>query len=162
RVLQTGPDVRVLATSREGLGIPGEQLWPLRSLTTPSATDALDVVANSDAVRLFVDRARAVDPAFVLNLHDAAPVGEICRRFDVLDALGELVAKSMLGAVHQGGVTRYQLLETLRQYALEQLEGRDETDAFRRRHADYYPAFAERIGPLLLGAEELAWRPRLK
>jgi tetratricopeptide (TPR) repeat protein len=80
----------------------------------------------------------------------------------VLDALGVLVGKSMLGAEHQGGGTRYQLLETLRQYALEQLDARSETDALRRRHAVHYAAFAQHIGPLLLGAEELSWRPRLK
>ena len=255
RVLQACPDVRLLATSREGLGIPGEQLWPLRSLSTPSRTDPLEAVESSDAVKLFVDRARAVEPAFRLNERDASAVGEICRRldgiplaielaaarvasmapseiaallderfrlltggrrraverhhtlratvdwsyslldeiarivfdrlgvfagtfdaaaaeaittssdverFDVLDALGELVGKSMLGAEHQGGITRYQQLETLRQYALEQLDTRAETDALRRRHAEYYAAFAQRIGPRLLGAEELTWRPRLK
>ena len=254
RVLQMCPEVRVLATSREGLGIPGEHLWPLRSLSTPSRSDPLEVVASADAVKLFVDRALAVAPTFVLNEHDASAVGEICRRldgiplaielaaariasmapgeiaallderfrlltggrrraverhhtlratvdwsyslldvtarvvfdrlgvfagsfdataaqaiaasddvdrFDVLDALRELVAKSMLGAEYRDGVTRYQLLETLRQYALEQLDERAETDTFRRRHAEYYAGFAQHIGPLLLGAEELTWRPRL-
>jgi predicted ATPase/class 3 adenylate cyclase len=255
RILQTCPRVRVVATSREGLGVPGEHLWPLRSLATPRPTDSPEVVRLTDAVRLFVDRANAVDPNFALETDGVEAVGEICRRldgiplaielaaarvsalspaeiashlderfrlltggrrrsverhhtlratvdwsysllneqdrsvfdrlsvfagsfdaaaaqavasdggietFDVLDALSELVAKSMLDAEQAPGGTRYQLLETLRQYALEQLAGRGETDAFRRRHAEYYAAFAGRVGPLLLGREELSWRPRLR
>ncbi len=54
---------------------------------------------------------------------------DVIARFDVLDALGELVAKSMLGAeATPDGTTRYQLLETLRQYALERLEQTGDVD----------------------------------
>ena len=72
-----------------------------------------------------------------------------------------LVAKSMvLDDDGAGGTTRYQLLETLRHYARERLDDAGDADAWRRRHAEHYAAFAEEIGPALEGPDELAWRPR--
>src|SRR5262249_18854197 len=47
------PDVAVLATSREGFGVPGEQVWPLRTLSVPAFDETLDELASCDAVRLF-------------------------------------------------------------------------------------------------------------
>ena len=68
-------------------------------------------------------------------------------RFDVLDVLDELVAKSMLMVEPTPeGTTRYQLLETLRQYALERLEQSGEVDMYRRRHAEHYVSVTAEIG----------------
>ncbi|MDT7553435.1 MAG: hypothetical protein QOI16_1971 [Pseudonocardiales bacterium] len=64
------PRLRVLATSREPLGIPGEALHPV------------DALAETDAVRLFTDRAVAVRPGFVFDDATAPAVTEICRRLD--------------------------------------------------------------------------------
>jgi predicted ATPase/class 3 adenylate cyclase len=81
------PDVRLLATSREGLGVAGEQVWPLRSLRV-GATDDTD----SEAVRLFVERAHAVRPTFVLDDTNRVHVTEVCRRLDGMPLSIELAA----------------------------------------------------------------------
>jgi predicted ATPase/class 3 adenylate cyclase/DNA-binding CsgD family transcriptional regulator len=63
-------------------------------------------------------------------------------RFQVLDQLTLLVDKSLLAADESGSRTRYRLLETVRQYALEKLGESGEADAVRSRHRDYYTALA--------------------
>jgi predicted ATPase/class 3 adenylate cyclase/DNA-binding CsgD family transcriptional regulator len=67
--------------------------------------------------------------------------GEV-ERFQVLDLLTLLVDKSLVVADDSGGRTRYRLLETVRQYALEKLGESGEADAVRSRHRDYYTALA--------------------
>lgn len=79
RLLHAHPDLRVLATSREPLGITAEHLWPVRSL------------APGDAVRLFTDRAAAVRPGFVPD----EAVERICRELDGLPLAIELAAARM-------------------------------------------------------------------
>jgi predicted ATPase/DNA-binding SARP family transcriptional activator len=74
------PALRVLATSREALGVSGEVLLPL----APLATEA--------AVELFADRAQAVEPSFTLDVTTAATVTEICERLDGLPLAIELAA----------------------------------------------------------------------
>jgi hypothetical protein len=74
-----------------------------------------------------------------------------------------LVAKSMVVADEdEAGGTRYQLLETLRQYARERLDESGAADDGRRRHAVYYAEFAEAIGPRLRSSNEIAARRRLR
>lgn len=63
-------------------------------------------------------------------------------RFQVLDQLTLLVDKSLVVADNTGGRTRYRLLETVRQYALEKLDESGEADEVRARHRDYYTAMA--------------------
>jgi hypothetical protein len=77
-------------------------------------------------------------------------------RFDVLDALASLVNKSML-VVERGNdnVTRYSMLETLRQFARERLDEDDDPDRWRHRHAEIYARHAEGLGPLLVSPEEI-------
>jgi predicted ATPase/class 3 adenylate cyclase len=83
-------------------------------------------------------------------------------RWDVLDAIASLVAKSMLvDEEASDGTTRYSMLETLRQYARERLDERGEGDIWRRRHAHYCATLASEIGAELRGPDELAWRERL-
>jgi predicted ATPase/class 3 adenylate cyclase len=79
-VLRHCPGVRVLATSREGLGIDGEQVWPLRSL------------AEFDSVALFVERAVGARPGFALDDGNAVAVSEVCRRLDGIPLAIELAA----------------------------------------------------------------------
>ena len=79
----------------------------------------------------------------------------------MVDALGDLVAKSMVTAERRPDTTRYQLLETMRAYAREQLETSADADGWRRRHAGHYAAFAEVAGPGLRGPDEVARRVRL-
>src|SRR6476620_2342153 len=64
RVLRECRGVRILATSREGLGVGGEHVWPLRSLPLPDPTGAVTTVAANDAVVLFAERAEAVRATF--------------------------------------------------------------------------------------------------
>ncbi|ORW29442.1 cyclase [Mycobacterium paraense] len=81
--------VRILATSREGLGIADEQLWQVPSLDVGPGTD-------SAAVELFVERARSVASRFALsNADEAAAVVEICRRLDGIPLAIELAASRM-------------------------------------------------------------------
>ncbi|MFL6189757.1 MAG: BTAD domain-containing putative transcriptional regulator [Actinomycetes bacterium] len=142
RLLQAGPAVRVLATSREVLGVPGEVVWPVPPLAVPAAPEstpavpaaaestpvvpgaavtdpvagaaprwgsvadpdvarprlstadgeAPEMLAGYDAVRLFVERATAADPGFVLDSTSAPVVAELCRRLDGLPLAIELAA----------------------------------------------------------------------
>jgi predicted ATPase/class 3 adenylate cyclase len=254
-ILAGCPEVRMLATSREALAIPGEQVWPLRSLELPEPDAGLEAAATSASVRLFCERAASARPGFTLSEANAAAVVEICRRldgiplaielaaarvaamtpaeiagllderfrlltggrrtaverhqtlraavdwsygllsateqlvferlavfsggftlgsatavvtgegvecWDVVDAVGGLVAKSMVVAEPGAGEhTRYQLLETLRQYGRERLDEHGDTDRWRRCHARRFAAFAAEVGRGLRGRDELAWRERL-
>ena len=73
----------------------------------------------------------------------------------MVDALTSLVGKSMVVADNaDDGTTRYVMLETLRQYAREQLDETGDADAWRRRHAEHYTAFVEQIAPGLHTADE--------
>ncbi len=93
-LLAAGPGVRVLATSREGLGVGGERLYPLEPLGVPRTADDGNVAAigAAETVRLFVDRARLVDSAFALTPQNAQAVAEICRRLDGIPLAIELAA----------------------------------------------------------------------
>jgi predicted ATPase/DNA-binding SARP family transcriptional activator len=87
------PDITVLATSREPLGLSGERTWPVRPLTLPDGdARSVDNIATSEAVQLLVDRASAANPGFVLTEENAAAVAEICRRLDGLPLALELAA----------------------------------------------------------------------
>jgi predicted ATPase/class 3 adenylate cyclase len=93
RVIQHCPRVRLLATSREPLGIDGERIYRVPSLTLPgSHAESADDLAGSDAVRLFVARARLHDPRFVLDDASAPLVATICRRLDGIPLALELAA----------------------------------------------------------------------
>ena len=237
RLLATVPPLRLLATSREPLGVDGEEVLVLGPLALPD-TDSADALARASATRLFDDRARAagarreVDPAelaaraelcrrldgvplaielaaararaltagellalldrrFDLLQRDA-PVGRARHRslraaidtsytlleptdqaffralgaftspfsaqlahevaapqgFDLLrsvDALSRLVDRSLLAAEASGGVTRYRLLESLREYAAEHARAAGEWEALMDRFVAAMVGEAERI-----------------
>jgi predicted ATPase len=95
RLLDDCDGLRVLTTSREPLGIAGELVWRVPSLTVPKADAAIAPVtdlADYGAVGLFVDRARLAQPAFVLTEASAPAVVEICRRVDGIPLAIELAA----------------------------------------------------------------------
>ena len=96
-LLGSGGRLRVLATSREPLGVPGEVSYPVRTLNVPTAhaSTRADSVANHDAVRLFVDRAAAASPGFTLNDAIAPAVAVLCQRLDGLPLAIELAASRM-------------------------------------------------------------------
>ena len=88
-ILAASATVTVLATSREGLGVADEQLWPVPSLEVGAGID-------SAAVSLFVDRARSVAPRFSMaNAEEAGAVVEICARLDGIPLAIELAASRM-------------------------------------------------------------------
>ncbi|SDC98553.1 Predicted ATPase [Geodermatophilus telluris] len=86
------PGLRVLATSRRPLGVPGELVRPVPPLALPDPAGGLAVVAASPAVRLFCDRAAAVRPGFVLDEGNAGDVATVCRLLDGLPLAIELAA----------------------------------------------------------------------
>ncbi|HET6609733.1 MAG TPA: winged helix-turn-helix domain-containing protein [Rhodopila sp.] len=91
-LLRAGPGVHVIATSREPLQADGERLYPVPPLTVP-AEDAGDGNAlGYSAVRLFLDRARAVKPQFAPDQRHAAMIAAICRRLDGIPLAIELAA----------------------------------------------------------------------
>jgi len=221
-ILAHSATVKILATSREGLRVADEQLWPVPSLDVGAGID-------SAAVSLFIERAQAVSPGFsVANADEAAAVVEICRRLDgiplaielaasrmasmtvsevrdrvdhrfrllvgsrrglerhqtlrhavawsydllddtekalldrcsvfaggfdlesacavmgsdddfaTLDLLDALVRKSLLVADRSAGRTRFSMLETIRQFAEEQLVARGEASEIRAAHSRYF------------------------
>lgn len=89
-----GTDTRVLATSREALGVEGERAFPVASLALPGrhATVGADDAARFDAIRLFVDRATAAQPAFALSDGNVGTVVQLCRRLDGMPLALELAA----------------------------------------------------------------------
>ncbi|QKW37758.1 winged helix-turn-helix domain-containing protein [Actinomadura sp. NAK00032] len=91
-VLEHCPGVRILATSREPLGITGETLWPVEPLEAPPPDAGPDEAAGSAAVRLFADRAAAVSPGFAVTAATAGPVVRICRALDGMPLAIELAA----------------------------------------------------------------------
>src|SRR5256712_1208760 len=90
-LLKGCPSVCILATSREALGVPGEQAWLVPPLSLPARTTAA-LVLDSEAGRLFLERARAVLPAFSLDDANAPAVAQICRRLDGIPLAIELAA----------------------------------------------------------------------
>lgn len=93
-LLRACPRLQVLATSRQALRIVGETVWWVPSLQLPDAASSLSAeqVADSEAVRLFLDRARAVLPGFALTDQTAAPITQLCRQLDGIPLAVELAA----------------------------------------------------------------------
>ena len=251
------PAVRIVVTSREALGVPGEAILPIASLSTPLAgsTVAAHDLDTVDACRLFVERARAVQPGFAITDQNARSVAQLCRRLDgiplaielaaarvralpveqiaarlddrfrlltggsraavarhqtlaatidwsydllgeperavlrrlsafaggatleaaeavcaggavdwldVLDALGRLVEKSLVFTDPATAEARFQLLETVREYARGRLVEAGEADPTLRRHRDWYLALVDGASRAFFqGPEPLEWLERL-
>jgi non-specific serine/threonine protein kinase len=96
RLLGACPGLRVIATSRVALGVDGELVYSVPALGLPAADGATsNQILHCEAVALFVERARSVQPAFSLTLDNAALVAEICRQLDGLPLALELAAAQM-------------------------------------------------------------------
>jgi predicted ATPase/DNA-binding CsgD family transcriptional regulator len=93
-LLRSCPELRILATSREALGIAGEISWSVPSLTLPDLRRLLDVESLSryEAARLFVERAVAANPTFTLTEQNAPAVARVCYRLDGIPLAIELAA----------------------------------------------------------------------
>jgi non-specific serine/threonine protein kinase len=94
QLLSGCPQLWILATSREGLGIPGEAIWRVPSLTFPwpGHQPALNEMEGFGAVALFAERARAARPGLVIGTADIAPLSSICFHLDGIPLALELAA----------------------------------------------------------------------
>jgi predicted ATPase/DNA-binding SARP family transcriptional activator len=95
RLLAGAPGLRILATSREPLGITGEALLPVGGLPVPpesAAADSVPDLAGVPAVRLFLDRAADVAPGFAVTAGNAGAIRQLCRTLDGLPLAVELAA----------------------------------------------------------------------
>jgi predicted ATPase/DNA-binding SARP family transcriptional activator len=136
-LLKGCPSVRILATSREALGVPGEQAW----LVPP--------LQDSEAHTLFLERARAVLPSFAIDHTNTAAVAKICRRLDGIPLAIELAAArvrvlapqqivarlddsfKLLGGSARTGVARHRTLRETIDWS-HALLGPDEAALFRQ------------------------------
>lgn len=93
-ILRTCPNIRILATSREALGIAGETIFRVPSLSLPETYQTTDIeqLHRSDAFQLFVDRARAVKADFALTPDNAPAIAQICQQLDGIPLALELAA----------------------------------------------------------------------
>jgi predicted ATPase/class 3 adenylate cyclase len=114
------------------------------------------------AERVVFDRLSVFSGGFTMGAAADVVAGDGTEAWDVVDAIGGLVAKSMVVAdVGADDLTRFQLLETMRQYGRERLDENGETDGWRRRHAAYFATYATELSKGLRGRDELRWRERL-
>ncbi len=91
-VLSAAPQVRIIASSRESLRAPGEHAYPILPLPLPDRGAGLETLAQSTAVRLFVERAKANKPAFELTEKDAPAVADLVERLEGIPLALELAA----------------------------------------------------------------------
>lgn len=253
-LLTSAPALKVMVTSRAVLRISGEHEFRVPPLELPAQAAPSTDWERYGAIRLFVERARAVRQDFALTVELVEPVAEICRRLDglplaielaaarikvlsphelllrlerrlelltsgprdlprhqqtlrralewsydlldeaeqrlfarlgvfvggctlqaaeavcgeddqadVLDRLALLVDQSMAQRVTSPtGESRFVMLETLGEYALERLNARGEAAMIQRRHQAYYATLAEEAQPELMGGEFQVWADRLE
>lgn len=102
-LLHAAPYLKILATSREALGIAGETTFPVPSLLCPApisgqtTSTSPEHISSYEAARLFVDRARAVQPTFQVTSQNMAAVAQICARLDGIPLALELAAARVRG-----------------------------------------------------------------
>jgi predicted ATPase/DNA-binding SARP family transcriptional activator len=251
RLLSSCENLKILATSREALDIFGESAWHVPSLSLPGVDSTLQELDQFESVRLFLERARVLQPQFRLSNQNAKPVVQVCKRLggiplaielaaarvkmmsveeiagrlddrfelltsgsraalprhqtlratidwsydlltqaerilfqrlavfagsftlagtevicgyqnlkhdEILDLLGRLVVKSLV-VVEQTptSTTRYRLLETIREYALQKLEEAGEASEVRNRHLEYFVRLAELAEQNTFGAESVKY-----
>jgi predicted ATPase/DNA-binding SARP family transcriptional activator len=241
RLVAGAPRLLVLATSRTPLRLAAEHEYPVPPLAVPGSAASFEEIAASDAVRLFVARARAVDPSFAFDDASAPAVAHVCERLDglplaielaaarskmftpaelsarldrrldlltggprdvparqqtlrstlewsheqladgdrvvfarlgvfaggwtvdagevvcgdgdVLGALGRLVDNSLVRRLERPAGARFAMLETIGEYAREQLARSDEAEAVRRRHAEHFLQLSIDVSPGLLAVD---------
>jgi predicted ATPase len=95
-LLTANPGLTILATSRESLGITGEVNWPVPALSLPALSPGKPpdqaVWLQSEAIRLFIERAGAVRPGFAVGAEEWPLLGQLCRQLDGLPLAIELAA----------------------------------------------------------------------
>ncbi|MER7083472.1 BTAD domain-containing putative transcriptional regulator, partial [Saccharopolyspora kobensis] len=145
QLLNAAPGLHVLATSREQLRLPGEDVVAVRPLPVPTVGDGLEELAQSQAVQLFVSRARASSREFALDAENADAVATLCRRLDGIPLALELAANRvraldvhemvtrldnrfrLLASGHRGAPPRQQTLTALIDWSWELLDDAERT-----------------------------------
>ena len=166
-IVRRCPRVHLLATSREPLGIGGEVIYRVPSLSLPGPEDSGFAPGSSDAVALFVERARAQGVALSVDGQACPVVVSVCRRLDGMPLAIELAAarlRSMsLGELHDRLDQRFRLLETIRLFAAERLAeaGGEEAATVAAAHCAHFLSLAEAAAAHLTGPEQGSWLARL-
>lgn len=111
--------------------------------------------------RILFRRLSAFAGGWTLEAAEAVCAGDGIEEEEILDLLSRLVDKS-LANIDAKETARYRFLEPVRQYARDRLEESGEADEVRRRHAEFYLAFAERAERELSGPEQVYWMDRLE
>ncbi len=93
-LLRACPKLKIITTSREALGVQGEQSYRIPSLALPRDGDAADIerLKEIESVRLFIDRAILAQPSFAVSQSNAESIAQICRRLDGIPLAIELAA----------------------------------------------------------------------
>ncbi len=127
-LLEACPRLRVLATSREALGVEGELRWLVSPLSVPGSADAPhpEELVAYESVRLFAQRARGRDPSFALGSRNAGPVAGICRTLEGVPLAIELAAARV-------GTLSLEHISLRLEGSLELLTGGARTAAGRQR-----------------------------
>jgi predicted ATPase/DNA-binding winged helix-turn-helix (wHTH) protein len=148
RLLTGSEHLQVVATSREALGVSGEQIFAVRPLSVPAPGGRIEAALASEAVQLFINRGRLVLPEFALRAQNVAAVIETCRRLDGIPLAIELAAARLrvlsveqirdklddrfrLLATGSGTMSRHQTLQATLQWSYEHLTP-DEQSLLRR------------------------------
>jgi non-specific serine/threonine protein kinase len=148
RLLTESAHLQLVVTSREALGVHGEQIFAVRPLSVPAPGSSIAVAQKAEAVQLFIGRARLVIPEFALSACNVASVVEICRRLDGIPLAIELAAarlrvlsveeiRAKLGdrfrllTAGSRAISRHQTLQAALQWSYEQLAP-DEQSLLRR------------------------------
>jgi predicted ATPase/class 3 adenylate cyclase len=92
QLLHLCPQLKIIASSREALGIPGEVVFRVPSLNLPEKSLSEAALMECEATRLFIERATKAEPRFQLSEHNAASIIQICRRLDGIPLAIELAA----------------------------------------------------------------------
>jgi len=256
-LLSACPEIRIMVTSREALGIQGEISYHVPSMNLPDleSLPEADEAWQVESMQLFMDRAASVKPDFDPNQQDTLAVARICTRLDgiplaielaavrvralpveeianrlsdrfrlltggirtamprqqtlqalidwsfdllteqeklllqrmsvfsggatldavesicsggglnevdILDLITRLVDKSLVTFEIMNGSARYDMLETIRQYARAKLIQSGEIEFLRRKHLEYYTGYTEKIAPELWRGEQVRWMDRLE
>jgi predicted ATPase/DNA-binding SARP family transcriptional activator/DNA-binding CsgD family transcriptional regulator len=127
-LLDSCPHLRILATSREALGIAGEVRWtvPSLSMLDPQSADTVEELERSESARLFVERASARRPGFTLTPDNTQAVAQICHRLEGIPLAIELAAARV------GALSIKQISERLTD-SLKLLTGGDRTQVPKQR-----------------------------
>ena len=94
-LLSRCPNLKIVATSREILGVPGEVPFEVEALAVPDVSDNRDALMEFDSVKLYTERALTVQTGFQVTENNAKAVADICRRLDGMPLALELAAARM-------------------------------------------------------------------